>query len=88
MRMKKYLIYALTAAIAAVGCSKTFEVEETQAPAIGFGTWADVMTKAPKTGFATDDEFDVFGFKWNTGPTNQTTVFDGVDVKYNGTAWS
>ena len=85
--MKKLLIIA-AAALLAAACAKTYEVKETTPPAIGFGTWSDVMTKAPKTAFATDDEFDVFGFKWNTGPANQTNVFNGDDVKYDGTNWT
>ena len=80
MRMKKFLIIA-AAALLAAACAKTYEVKQTTPPAIGFGTWSDVMTKAPKTDFVANDEFDVFGFKWKTGPTDQTTVFDGVDVR-------
>ena len=89
MRMKKYLILALTAAIAAVGCSKTFEVEPTPANAIGFGTWANVLTKARTAGsstFANGDNFNVYGFK--TISAANTTVFDGDVVAYDGTDWA
>ncbi len=83
--MKKYLILALTAAIAAVSCSKTFEVVPTStdyAP-IGFGTWANTLTKARATGagvtaFKNGDAFDVFGFK--TVSSGNSVVFNGDDV--------
>lgn len=92
MRMKKLMILAAIAATA-ISCVKTYvEEAEVQTP-IGFATWNDHMTKqsetkAAKTDFAENDEFDIFGFKWNAGPSNQTTVFDGVDVKYDGSNWN
>ena len=86
--MKKLLILAV-AAIALVACSKTYEVgPQTQGMPITMNTWNDVMTKANKVAFMANDEFDVFGYKWNEGPANETTVFDGVDVKFDGTKWS
>lgn len=86
--MKKLMILAV-AAIALVACSKTFKTNtDSEGKAITLGTWANVMTKAPKTAFASTDAFDVFGFKWNAGPADQTNVFNGDDVTYNGTAWS
>lgn len=87
MRMKKIMILAV-AAVALVACSRTFETHQVEGQSIGFGTWAETMTKAPKTAFAENDEFDVFGFKWNAGPADQTTVFNGDDVKFDGTSWS
>jgi len=83
--MKKLMIFAV-AAIALVACTKTYEKEEAPQQEIGFGTWNDVMTKAVKTAFANGDTFDIYGFKWNTGPTSQTNVFKGYDVTYNSTA--
>ena len=95
MRMKKYLILALTAAIAAVGCSKTFEVVPTPTDTnpIGFGTWANVLTKAThatgsgNTAFTNGEAFDVYGYK--TLAADQV-VFDGDDVTYASTSqtWS
>lgn len=82
--MKKLMIFAV-AAIALVACTKTYEKEEAPQQEIGFGTWNDVMTKAVKTAFANGDTFDIYGFKWNTGPANQTNVFKGYDVTYNST---
>ena len=72
--MKKLMIFAVTA-IALVACTKIYEKEETPQQEIGFGTWNDVMTKAVKTAFGNGDTFDIYGFKWNTGPANQTNVF-------------
>ena len=87
--MKRYLFIVAAAAIAAVSCSKTYDTNRKagEGMPIALGTWSDVMTRAPRTGFAANDEFDVFGFKWNAGPADQTTVFNGDDVKYDGTAW-
>ncbi|MBQ3942091.1 MAG: fimbrillin family protein [Bacteroidales bacterium] len=88
--MKKLMILAV-AAIAMVGCAKTYEVVETsqeQSP-IGFGTWTDVMTKSRSAGtdsFANGDKFDVYGTK--TVGESTTKVFNGVAVAYNGTVWS
>jgi len=89
MRMKKVMILAV-AALATIACSRTFDVKPEAQQEIGFGTWAETMTKAPMTEFANEAEFDVFGFKWNSGPANQTTVFNGDDVKYNSSTskWS
>ena len=85
--MKKLMILAV-AAITLASCSNTFEIKHHEGRAITLGTWADVMTKAPLTAFAANDEFDIFGFKWNAGPANQTNVFNGDDVKYDGSKWS
>ena len=87
--MKKYLIFVLAAAIAAVSCSKTFEVEPASGTTIGFGTWANVLTKARTAGsstFANGDDFNVYGFK--TISAANTTVFDGDVVSYDGTDWT
>jgi hypothetical protein len=84
--MKKVVILA-AAALTLAACAKTYELQETAQPKIGFGTWNDAMTKAALTGFVANDEFDVFGFKWNSD-SDKATVFDDVDVKYDGTNWS
>lgn len=79
--MKKYLIIA-AAALLAAACAKTYEVKETtQGPTpISFGSWSETLTKAratadDNTAFQTGDVFDVYGFKG----TN-SVVFDGDDV--------
>lgn len=94
MRMKKLMILAAVAAIAATACTKTFEVEPTPGTAIGFGTWANTLTKTShaagsgNTAFTNGETFDVFGFK--TINTTDFGVFVGDDVSYNSTtrAWS
>ena len=85
MRMKKLMILAV-AAIALVACSRTFETHQTTGQAIGFGTWADVMTKAisdPRTAgsndFGVGDSFAVYGYK--EASSTKTTVFDDVAVE-------
>ena len=88
--MKRYFLIAV-AALALVACSKTFDHNKSEGQTIGFGTWSDVMTKAPKTAFANNDEFDVFGYKWMNGETPAaSSVFEGVDVKYSSadSKWS
>lgn len=85
--MKK-AVFLATAALSLVACGKTYLDEPVAQNPIGFNTWNDVMTKAVKTEFAANDEFDVFGFKWNSEPSATATVFDDVDVKYDGTSWS
>ena len=87
--MKKYLILALTAALAAVGCSKSFEVEPASGTAVGFSTWTNVLTKARTAGsstFVNGDDFNVYGFK--TINAANTTVFNGDAVSYDGTDWT
>lgn len=88
--MKRYIFLVVAVALATVSCSKTYDTNLNAAKTgvIGFGTWSDVLTKSPMTDFAANNEFDVFGYKWKTGPADETTVFDGDDVKYDGTNWS
>ena len=88
MRMKKYLILAVTAAFAAVGCTKTFEVTPTPETPIGFSTWAEVLTKTvadptnPRAQgtnyFRTGDGIVVYGSK--SISSTDHVVFNGVDV--------
>ena len=85
--MKKILILAAVLALSSA-CAKHSEIVPTEGLPIDFGTWTGTMTKAAKTEFATNDEFDVYGFKWKTGPIDPLDVFTGDDVKYNGSTWS
>lgn len=80
MRMKKLMILAAVAAIAATACTRTFEVEPTPGTAIGFGTWANTLTKAehrtPGTNtFLSGDTFNIYGFK--TISSTPSVVFNG-----------
>lgn len=86
MRMKKLMILAV-AAIGLVACSKTFEVNTTEGSPIGFGTWANVMSKAESRVqgtniFLSGDTFNVYGYK--TVSTTSTNVFDGDVVRAKG----
>ncbi len=87
--MKKIMILAAIAAIAATACTKTFEAVQTQGSALGFGTWANVLTKARTAGsstFVNGDDFNVYGFK--TISAANTTVFNGDVVSYDGADWT
>ncbi|MBQ9450484.1 MAG: fimbrillin family protein [Bacteroidales bacterium] len=82
--MKKTLILAAVAAIAAVGCTKTYHQVDpaTQGPAIGFGTWTETLTKAhdpgATTNFAVGDNFNVYGTK--LVESTPSDVFTGTVV--------
>ena len=81
------------AAIALVACSKTFEpgTKASEGATIGFGTWTEKLTKAPKTAFVDDDVFEVFGYKWmDAGTPAPASVFEAVEVEYDetNTKWS
>lgn len=81
MRMKKLMILAVTAAIAAVGCNKTFEVTPTtnESHPINFSSWAERLTKATVDGsFNVNDNFKVWGEK--VVDATPATVFNGVTV--------
>ena len=83
MRMKKLLIIA-AAALLAAACAKTYEVKETTPPAIGFGSWSELFTKARTQGSSTwtnGDTFIVEGFK--TVDSTPSTVFNDVTVTYD-----
>lgn len=88
MRMKKLMILAAVAAIAATACTRTFEVEPTQHDSpIGFNTWANTLTKAHDPGnttnFAIGDDFNVYGTKLMPGEPAATSqdVFNGTRVE-------
>lgn len=79
--MKKIILIAAVA-IAAAACSKTFDTNLATEKAIGFGTWAENLTKARTQGtstFEAGDDFAVFGYKDKT-PSAPVTVFNNVPV--------
>ena len=94
MRMKKLFILAV-AAIALVACSRTFE-HETEGTGIGFGVWAEQMTKAARDqgssyftgGGKQDNHFWVYGYKTIGGDdkgvfkSQEVTTTNGVDWTY------
>ena len=83
MRMKKLMIFAV-AAIALVACSKEFDTNKSASngTAIGFGTWAEQLTKATSNTvdgtFAVNDNFKVWGSKLVS--STPSDVFTGVTV--------
>lgn len=88
MRMKKLMILAVVA-ITLASCSQTFEVKQHEGSAIGFGTWAESLTRARTQGtstFTDGDDFAVYGTK--DKDATHDVVFDDVVVTYNGTDWS
>lgn len=79
--MKRYILIVAAVALATVSCSRHYDVNTPDPQAIGFGTWADVMTK--RTGptdamFAENDNFNVFGSK--VVGTTPSVVFNGDEV--------
>lgn len=89
--MKRY-ITIVAVAIAALSCSKTYDVNPASQKAIGFGTWAENLTRARVPGsntFTEGDNFMVAGFKVvnsaNTAVFDTTTVTSGADPSQ---AWS
>ena len=96
MRMKKLLILAV-AAITLASCSHSFEIKHHEGSAIGFGTWAETLTKARTQGastFASGDDFAVYGYKAMSDNSNPQTVFghdgttDVVVSTTDGTTWT
>lgn len=90
MSMKKVVILA-AAALTLAACAKTYELQETAQPKIGFDTWANNLTKRVQGSneFVTNDDFAVYGYKYKSSGENQTvTVFDDVVVKKESTSWT
>lgn len=84
MRMKKLLILS-AAVLGAVACSNTYEVKTAPEKAIGFGTWAETLTKAVtpdetrvpgSNTFRVGDSFAVYGYKSASDDSGKSTVFD------------
>ena len=98
MRMKKFLILAATVALSAA-CSQTFEVNPVSKDGgkIGFGTWAEGLTRAEArvqgtNTFLAGDTFAVYGTKDRaSGDPTSSVVFDDVVVTASGSpvdTWS
>ena len=88
MRIKHFILIAAVALVAS-SCAHSFEAEQTQQPAIGFGTWAEQLTKARAAGsntFEAGDDFAVYGYYSKTvnQQEQKTTVFDNVTVRASG----
>ncbi len=78
--MKRYILIVAAVALATVSCSRNYDVNPTgEGAEIGFGTWAENLTKARVQGsntFTVDDNFAVYGAKIVTSPASTTTAFD------------
>ena len=85
MRIKHFILIAAVALVAS-SCAHSFEAEQTQQPAIGFGTWAEQLTKNTANGnreFVAGDDFAVYGFF--TKNQQNTVVFDDQVVTAQNT---
>ena len=87
--MKRYIIFAAVA-IVAMSCSRTYDVNPVgEGKPIGFGSWAENLTRARTQGsstFADGDDFAVYGY--SLSGSDKTTVFDDIDVNYDGSDWT
>ena len=91
--MKRYILIVAAVALATVSCSRNYDVNPAgEGAEIGFGTWAENLTKARVQGsntFTNGDDFAVYGYKEVTSPASKTTVFDDVVVSTtDGTTWT
>ncbi len=88
--MKRYIFIAAALVLATVSCSKIYDATPVTQPAIGFGTWAEMLTKARTAGsssFGNGDSFKVEGIK-NPG-ASQVVVFNNTTVSTtDGTTWT
>ena len=93
--MKRYILIVAAVALATVSCSRNYDVNTAGEQEIGFGTWAEQLTKARVQGsndFTSGDTFAVFGVKTRASgdPTSQV-VFNGDVVTASGSGtltWS
>ena len=82
MRIKQLILIAAVAIMAA-SCAHSFEAEQTQKAPIGFGTWAEMLTKtehrtAGSNTFLSGDTFNVYGY--NTIESTNHNIFNGEVV--------
>ncbi len=76
--MKRYILIVAAVALATVSCSRHYDLNTSDPQVIGFGTWADQLTKArdiTEGAFGIGDSFNVFGSK---------VLSDGTSVVFNG----
>ena len=94
--MKRYILIVAAVALATVSCSRNYDVNPAgEGTAIGFGTWAENLTKAARqpgsssfteSGYQ-DNDFNVYGYKTLSGTPTQ--VFNGDVVSTtDGTSWT
>ena len=85
------MVFAV-AVLTLAACSKTFDHSKaaTEGNAIGFGTWAETLTKAEarvqgSNDFDEGDTFNVYGYK--TIGSSSSSVFNGVVVTLGASGW-
>ena len=87
--MKRYIFIAAAMVLATVSCSKIYDATPVNHDVpIGFGTWAETLTKAitdPRTAgasaFGVGDSFAVYGYKDMSDNSDPNTVFDDDAVE-------
>lgn len=87
--MKRYILIVAAVALATVSCSRHYDVNTPDPQAIGFGTWAEQLTKAraiTEGAFGNGDSFNVFGSKTLSG--EQSVVFNGDVVTNESGDWT
>ena len=87
--MKRYILIVAAVALATVSCSRNYDVNTAGEQEIGFGTWAEQLTKArgiTEGAFGNGDTFNVFGSKVLGGATS--VVFNGDVVTRDDTKWN
>lgn len=91
--MKRYILIAAALVLATVSCSKVYDATPVNHDVpIGFGTWAETLTKAitdPRTAgasaFGVGDSFAVYGYKDMSDDSDPNTVFDDDAVEMTAT---
>lgn len=92
--MKRYIFFIAAALLAAVSCSKIYDATPVtpDSTPIGFGTWAETLTRARTQGsstFGDGDSFVVEGIKNPGAGASQSVVFDNTTVSTtNGSDWT
>lgn len=87
--MKRYIFIAAAFAITLASCSKIYDATPVNnEPAIGFGSWAETLTKTEArvqgtNTFLAGDTFAVYGYKDKSTPA-PVTVFDDIVVTASG----
>lgn len=90
--MKRYILIVAAVALAAVSCSKTYDVNPASPREIGFRNWTENLTKARTAGtgvFAAGDSIAVYGYKDSLDNSAPHTVFDDVVLRTtDGSEWT
>ena len=88
--MKRYILIVAAVALATVSCSRNYDVNPAgEGAEIGFGTWAENLTKAEAreagtSTFLAGDTFAVYGYKAASDDSGKTTAFDDDVVTASG----